>query len=54
MALSAAASLFALVYLVTGYLFTMNAFEPLFWAACAYLLARMSLQEAWPQIKKWP
>src|SRR5215470_17284630 len=31
MGLAAAASTFALVYLAMSYLFTMNAFEPLFW-----------------------
>ncbi len=29
------------VYLIEDYLFTMNAFEPLFWMGCAYLLIRI-------------
>jgi hypothetical protein len=29
------------VYLVTAHLFTMNAFEPLFWMGCAYLVIRI-------------
>jgi 4-amino-4-deoxy-L-arabinose transferase-like glycosyltransferase len=29
------------VYLVLNYLFTMNAWEPLLWAACAYILVRI-------------
>jgi 4-amino-4-deoxy-L-arabinose transferase-like glycosyltransferase len=41
MGLSAAATAFALVYVAMSYLFTMNAFEPLFWAGCAFLLVRM-------------
>jgi hypothetical protein len=41
MALSAAASALAFVYVVVHYLFTMNAFEPLFWTGCALLLVRI-------------
>src|SRR5437867_7627217 len=40
-ALSCTASLCALVFLVNGNLFSMNAFEPLFWMGCVYLLARI-------------
>ncbi len=41
MGLSGAASALAFVYVVTHYLFTMNAFEPLFWTGCAFLLVRI-------------
>jgi 4-amino-4-deoxy-L-arabinose transferase-like glycosyltransferase len=41
MGLSAAASALAFVYVVMHYLFTMNAFEPLFWTGCAYVLVRI-------------
>ena len=41
MALSGAASALALVYVAFHYLFTMNAFEPLFWTGCAFLLVRI-------------
>jgi hypothetical protein len=40
-ALAGAASALALVYLAFHYLFTMNAFEPLFWTGCALLLVRI-------------
>jgi hypothetical protein len=51
MALSAAATAFALVFVAMSYLFTMNAFEPLFWTGCAYLLARIMRtgnERLWP------
>lgn len=38
------------VYLVIGYLFTMNAFEPLFWMGCAYvviLIVKTGDQRLW-------
>ena len=41
MGLSGAASALALVYVAFHYLFTMNAFEPLFWTGCAFLLVRI-------------
>ena len=41
MGLSAVASALAFVYVVMHYLFTMNAFEPLFWTGCAYVLVRI-------------
>jgi Dolichyl-phosphate-mannose-protein mannosyltransferase len=41
MGLSAAASAVALTYVALSYLFTMNAFEPLFWTLCAFLLVRV-------------
>jgi DMSO/TMAO reductase YedYZ molybdopterin-dependent catalytic subunit len=41
MGLSAAASAVALTYVALSYLFTMNAFEPLFWTLCAFLLVRI-------------
>ncbi|MGH7416187.1 MAG: glycosyltransferase family 39 protein, partial [Candidatus Rokuibacteriota bacterium] len=41
MGLSAVSSALAFVYVVTHYLFTMNAFEPLFWTLCALLLVRI-------------
>ena len=41
MGLSAVASALAFVYVVMHYLFTMNAFEPLFWTGCAYLVVRI-------------
>jgi hypothetical protein len=40
-ALACAASLGALFNLAVGNFFSMNAFEPLFWTACIYLLVRM-------------
>jgi hypothetical protein len=40
-ALSCTASLCALVFLVNANFFSMNAFEPLFWMGCAYLLVRI-------------
>jgi 4-amino-4-deoxy-L-arabinose transferase-like glycosyltransferase len=41
MALSGAASGLAFVYVVLHYLFTMNAFEPLFWTALSLILVRI-------------
>jgi hypothetical protein len=41
MGLSAVASSLAFVYVVMHYLFTMNAFEPLFWTGCAYFVVRI-------------
>lgn len=41
MGLSGTASALAFVYVVFHYLFTMNAFEPLFWTLCAFLLVRI-------------
>ena len=41
MGLSAVASALAFVYVVMHYLFTMNAFEPLFWTGCAYVVVRI-------------
>jgi len=41
MALAALASSLAGVYVVMHYLFTMNAFEPLFWTGCACVVARI-------------
>jgi dolichyl-phosphate-mannose-protein mannosyltransferase len=41
MGLSTAAAAFALTYVAMSYLFTMNAFEPLFWTGCAFLLVRI-------------
>jgi 4-amino-4-deoxy-L-arabinose transferase-like glycosyltransferase len=41
-ALAAAASGLALVYLAMHYLFTMNAFEPLFWTLAALLVVRIA------------
>jgi 4-amino-4-deoxy-L-arabinose transferase-like glycosyltransferase len=40
-ALGAIASALGGVYLVIHYLFTMNAYEPLFWTGCAYVVARI-------------
>lgn len=40
-ALACTASLCALVYLVNGNFFSMNAFEPLLWMGCVYLLVRL-------------
>ena len=40
-ALSSAATLSALFYLAVGNFFSMNAFEPLFWMGCVYLLVRI-------------
>jgi hypothetical protein len=51
MALSAAATAFALAYVAMSYLFTMNAFEPLFWTGCAFLLVRIvrtGNERLWP------
>jgi len=42
MGLSAVASALAFVYVVMHYLFTMNAFEPLFWTGCAYVVVRIA------------
>ena len=41
MGLSSLASALAFVYVVMHYLFTMNAFEPLFWTGCAYVVVRI-------------
>ena len=41
MGLSATASALAFVYVVMHYLFTMNAFEPLFWTGCAFVVVRI-------------
>ncbi len=41
MALAALSTALAGVYVVMHYLFTMNAFEPLFWTGCAYVVARI-------------
>jgi Dolichyl-phosphate-mannose-protein mannosyltransferase len=41
MALSCAASLSAPIFLINGNFFSMNAFEPLFWMGCVYLLVRI-------------
>jgi hypothetical protein len=41
MALAALCSALAGVYVVVHYLFTMNAFEPLFWTGCAYVVVRL-------------
>ena len=40
-ALACAATLSALFYLAVGNFFSMNAFEPLFWMGCVYLLVRV-------------
>jgi hypothetical protein len=40
-ALACAATLCALFYLAVGNFFSMNAFEPLFWMGCVYLLVRI-------------
>ena len=40
-ALACAGSLCALFYLAVGNFFSMNAFEPLFWMGCIYLLVRI-------------
>lgn len=40
-ALACTASMTALVYLGVGNFYSMNAFEPLFWTGCAYLLVRI-------------
>src|SRR5213078_2624727 len=40
-ALGCTASLFAAVFLANGNFFSMNAFEPLFWMGCIYLLVRI-------------
>jgi 4-amino-4-deoxy-L-arabinose transferase-like glycosyltransferase len=42
MGLSAVASALAFVYVVMHYLFTMNAFEPLLWTGCAYVVVRIA------------
>ncbi len=42
MGLAAAASALAFVYVVVHYLFTMNAYEPLFWTGCAFLVVRIA------------
>ncbi len=41
MGLAAVGSSLGFVYVVIHYLFTMNAFEPLFWTGCAYVLVRI-------------
>jgi 4-amino-4-deoxy-L-arabinose transferase-like glycosyltransferase len=41
MGLAALSSGLAFVYVVMHYLFTMNAFEPLFWTGCAFVLVRI-------------
>jgi len=41
MGLAALATALAGVYVVMHYLFTMNAFEPLFWTGCAFLVVRI-------------
>jgi hypothetical protein len=41
MALACAGSLCALFYLAVGNFFSMNAFEPVFWMGCIYLLTRI-------------
>ena len=41
MALAALTTALAGFYVAMNYLFTMNAFEPLFWTACAYVVARI-------------
>jgi 4-amino-4-deoxy-L-arabinose transferase-like glycosyltransferase len=41
MALAALATALAGVYVVMHYIFTMNAFEPLFWTGCALVVARI-------------
>ncbi len=41
MALAALSSGLAFTYVVMHYLFTMNAFEPLFWTGCAYIVVRI-------------
>ena len=41
MALAALSTALAGVYVVMHFLFTMNAFEPLFWTGCAYLVVRI-------------
>jgi 4-amino-4-deoxy-L-arabinose transferase-like glycosyltransferase len=42
MGLAALASALGFVYVVIHYLFTMNAFEPLFWTGCAYVVVRIA------------
>ena len=51
-ALSCTASLCALVFLVNGNFFSMNAFEPLFWMGCVYLLVRI-INGSSPQLWLW-
>src|SRR5512144_385754 len=41
MTLAALSTALAGVYVVMHYLFTMNAFEPLFWTGCAFVVARI-------------
>lgn len=41
MVLAAFSTLFAGIYLVMHHLFTMNAFDPLIWMSCAWVLARI-------------
>jgi len=41
MALAALTSAFACFYVVMAYLFTMNAYEPLIWTGCAYIVVRI-------------
>ncbi len=42
MGLAAASSALAFVYVVVHYVFTMNAYEPLFWTGCAFLVVRIA------------
>ena len=42
MGLAALTTALAGVYVVMHYLFTMNAFEPLFWTGCAFVVARIA------------
>jgi hypothetical protein len=51
-ALSCTASLGALVFVVNGNFFSMNAFEPLFWMSCIYLLVRI-INGGSPQLWLW-
>jgi dolichyl-phosphate-mannose--protein O-mannosyl transferase len=51
-ALSCTGSLCALVFLVNGNLFSMNAFEPLFWMGCVYLLVRI-INDGSPRLWLW-
>ncbi|MFL6537145.1 MAG: ArnT family glycosyltransferase, partial [Chthoniobacterales bacterium] len=51
-ALACAASLSALVYLAIGNFYSLNAFEPLFWGSCVYLLVRI-LNGGSPRLWLW-
>jgi hypothetical protein len=51
-ALGCTASLCALVFLVNANFFSMNAFEPLFWMGCIYLLVRL-INDASPRLWLW-